>query len=190
MPPSTTKHIMIVKEPIGVAAMITPWNFPNAMITRKAGAALAAGCTCVVKPAEDTPLSALSLAYLAEKAGIPKVSYSGFHPVCRKVLLLLFDKSYASCGREEGTCNFPKPHLQHLVTVWREIAVQWGARSANSKLVPRKYCLQTVQLLSPLPIPPTIDTGDLWIHSANAPRPLSKNEFMLLIFNTKMGRGD
>ena len=67
---------MIVKEPIGVAAMITPWNFPNAMITRKVGAALAAGCTCVVKPAEDTPLSALSLAYLAEKAGIPKVSYS------------------------------------------------------------------------------------------------------------------
>ena len=64
---------MIVKEPIGVAAMITPWNFPNAMITRKVGAALAAGCTCVVKPAEDTPLSALALAYLAEAAGIPKV---------------------------------------------------------------------------------------------------------------------
>ena len=75
VPPSTTKHIMIVKEPIGVAAMITPWNFPNAMITRKVGAALAAGCTCVVKPAEDTPLSALALAYLAEKAGIPRVKY-------------------------------------------------------------------------------------------------------------------
>ena len=79
VPPSTTKHIMIVKEPIGVAAMITPWNFPNAMITRKAGAALAAGCTCVVKPAEDTPLSALALAYLAEKAGIPKVECSSSH---------------------------------------------------------------------------------------------------------------
>ena len=62
---------MIVKEPIGVAAMITPWNFPNAMITRKVGAALAAGCTCVVKPAEDTPLSALALAELAHQAGIP-----------------------------------------------------------------------------------------------------------------------
>ena len=73
VPPNNAKQIMIVKEPIGVAAMITPWNFPNAMITRKVGAALAAGCTCVVKPAEDTPLSALSLAYLAEKAGIPKV---------------------------------------------------------------------------------------------------------------------
>ena len=51
--------------------MITPWNFPNAMITRKAGAALAAGCCCVVKPAEDTPLSALALAELADQAGIP-----------------------------------------------------------------------------------------------------------------------
>ena len=52
--------------------MITPWNFPNAMITRKVGAALAAGCTCVLKPAEDTPLSALALGELAEQAGIPK----------------------------------------------------------------------------------------------------------------------
>ena len=57
---------------MGVAAMITPWNFPAAMITRKAGAALAAGCTLVVKPAEDTPLTALALAALAEEAGFPK----------------------------------------------------------------------------------------------------------------------
>ena len=62
VPPNNAKQIMIVKEPIGVAAMITPWNFPNAMITRKVGAALAAGCTCVVKPAEDTPLTTLALA--------------------------------------------------------------------------------------------------------------------------------
>uniref|UniRef100_A0A0P4VZV5 Succinate-semialdehyde dehydrogenase n=2 Tax=Scylla olivacea TaxID=85551 RepID=A0A0P4VZV5_SCYOL len=69
--PATSKEIIFVRHPIGVASMITPWNFPNAMITRKAGAALAAGCTCVVKPAEDTPFSALALAELAEKAGIP-----------------------------------------------------------------------------------------------------------------------
>lgn len=60
-----------VKEPIGVAALITPWNFPSAMITRKAAAALAAGCTVVVKPAHETPFSALALAQLAEEAGFP-----------------------------------------------------------------------------------------------------------------------
>lgn len=72
--PSSTKgkELVFIKQPIGVAAMITPWNFPNAMITRKAGAALAAGCTCVIKPAQDTPLSAIALAALAHEAGIPK----------------------------------------------------------------------------------------------------------------------
>jgi len=66
------KRIIVLKQPIGVAAMITPWNFPNAMITRKAGPALAAGCTVVLKPAEQTPFSALALAELAERAGIPQ----------------------------------------------------------------------------------------------------------------------
>ncbi len=65
-------RILVVKQPIGVVAAITPWNFPNAMITRKVTPALAAGCTVVVKPAEDTPLSALALAALAERAGVPK----------------------------------------------------------------------------------------------------------------------
>jgi succinate-semialdehyde dehydrogenase/glutarate-semialdehyde dehydrogenase len=66
------KRIVVIKEPIGVCAAITPWNFPAAMITRKAGPALAAGCTMVVKPASQTPYSALALAELAERAGIPK----------------------------------------------------------------------------------------------------------------------
>src|SRR3989338_7519344 len=66
------KRILVLKQPIGVSAMITPWNFPNAMITRKAGPALAAGCTVVLKPAGATPFSALALAELAERAGIPK----------------------------------------------------------------------------------------------------------------------
>jgi len=70
--PTNTKEMLFIRQPIGVSAMITPWNFPNAMITRKAGAALAAGCTCILKPAEDTPLSALALGELAEQAGIPK----------------------------------------------------------------------------------------------------------------------
>ncbi len=66
------KRILVLKEPVGVVAAITPWNFPNAMITRKAGPALAAGCTIVIKPSEETPLSALALAELAHRAGIPK----------------------------------------------------------------------------------------------------------------------
>ena len=66
------KRILVLKQPIGVSAMITPWNFPNAMITRKAAPALAAGCTVVIKPAEQTPFSALAMAELAERAGFPK----------------------------------------------------------------------------------------------------------------------
>ena len=65
------KRIVTIKQAIGVVAAITPWNFPNAMITRKAGPALAAGCTFIVKPAKNTPLSALAIAVLAEEAGIP-----------------------------------------------------------------------------------------------------------------------
>lgn len=68
---SADRRIVVIKQPIGVVAVITPWNFPNAMITRKAAAALAAGCTLVIKPAESTPYSALALAELAERAGMP-----------------------------------------------------------------------------------------------------------------------
>jgi succinate-semialdehyde dehydrogenase/glutarate-semialdehyde dehydrogenase len=64
-------RVVVMKEPVGVVAAVTPWNFPLAMITRKLGPALAAGCTIIVKPAEDTPLSAFALAELAEKAGVP-----------------------------------------------------------------------------------------------------------------------
>ena len=65
------RRIVVIKQPVGVVAAITPWNFPNAMITRKVGAALAAGCTIIVKPAPETPFSALALAELAGRAGIP-----------------------------------------------------------------------------------------------------------------------
>jgi succinate-semialdehyde dehydrogenase/glutarate-semialdehyde dehydrogenase len=70
-PHQADKRVLVLKEPVGVCAAITPWNFPAAMITRKAGAALAAGCTMVVKPAPQTPFSALALAVLAERAGLP-----------------------------------------------------------------------------------------------------------------------
>lgn len=71
-----TQRIVTLRQPIGVCAAITPWNFPAAMITRKAGPALAAGCTMVVKPASQTPLTALALAELAERAGVPRGVFS------------------------------------------------------------------------------------------------------------------
>jgi succinate-semialdehyde dehydrogenase/glutarate-semialdehyde dehydrogenase len=70
------KRIMVIKQPIGVVASITPWNFPNAMITRKCGPALAVGCGFVARPAAETPLSALALAVLGERAGLPKGIFS------------------------------------------------------------------------------------------------------------------
>jgi succinate-semialdehyde dehydrogenase/glutarate-semialdehyde dehydrogenase len=70
--PAADRRIVVIKQPVGVCAAVTPWNFPNAMITRKAGPALAAGCTMVIKPASQTPFSALALCVLAERAGIPK----------------------------------------------------------------------------------------------------------------------
>ncbi len=70
------KRISVIKQPIGVVASITPWNFPNAMIARKIGPALAVGCSFVSKPADETPLSALAMAYLGEKAGIPPGLFS------------------------------------------------------------------------------------------------------------------
>ena len=69
--PVSSSRLMVIKQPIGVCAAITPWNFPAAMITRKAAAALAAGCTMVIKPASATPFSALALMVLAQRAGVP-----------------------------------------------------------------------------------------------------------------------
>jgi succinate-semialdehyde dehydrogenase/glutarate-semialdehyde dehydrogenase len=69
--PSPDKRIVVIKQPVGVVACITPWNFPNAMMTRKIAPALAAGCTVVCKPANETPLSAFATAELAERAGVP-----------------------------------------------------------------------------------------------------------------------
>ncbi|WP_233980433.1 NAD-dependent succinate-semialdehyde dehydrogenase [Pectobacterium versatile] len=70
--PQGQQRLLVIKQPIGVCAAITPWNFPAAMITRKVGPALAAGCTMIVKPAEQTPFTALALAELAQQAGIPR----------------------------------------------------------------------------------------------------------------------
>jgi len=74
--PNATREMVVLKEPIGVVGFITPWNFPLAMLVRKAAAALAVGCVCVARPAEDTPFSALALAALVEKAGFPSGAFN------------------------------------------------------------------------------------------------------------------
>ncbi|MCQ9618157.1 NAD-dependent succinate-semialdehyde dehydrogenase [Paenalcaligenes niemegkensis] len=74
--PAADRRVVVVKEPVGVCAAITPWNFPSSMITRKVGAALGAGCTIVVKPATQTPFSAYALAVLAQEAGVPEGVFS------------------------------------------------------------------------------------------------------------------
>ena len=83
--PWPTSRMVVIKQPLGVVAAITPWNFPNAMITRKAGPALAAGCAFVCKPATETPLSALALADLADRAGIPRGLFSVLTGASREI---------------------------------------------------------------------------------------------------------
>lgn len=74
--PNSTRELVVLKEPIGVVGFITPWNFPLAMLVRKMSAALAAGCVCVARPAEDTPFSSLALAALVEQAGFPAGTFN------------------------------------------------------------------------------------------------------------------
>lgn len=101
------KRLIVIKQPIGVTAAITPWNFPAAMITRKAGPALAAGCTMVLKPASQTPFSALALAELAIRAGIPAGVFNVVtgsagavgneltsNPLVRKTVVYRFDRNW------------------------------------------------------------------------------------------------
>ncbi len=83
--PWPNARMIVIKQPVGVVAAITPWNFPNAMITRKAGPALAAGCTFVCKPANETPLSALAIAELGERAGLPAGVFSVLTGVSREI---------------------------------------------------------------------------------------------------------
>ena len=111
------KRILVMKQPIGVVAAITPWNFPNAMITRKAGPAFAAGCAMVLKPASQTPFSAIALAVLAERAGLPAGLFS------------VITGSAAQIGAEM-TAN---PVVRKLTfTGSTEIGVQLYAQSAKT----------------------------------------------------------
>ena len=95
--PWPDKRIVVTREPVGVCAAITPWNFPSAMITRKVAPALAAGCTIIVKPAEQTPLSALAMAELAQRAGMPAGVFNVITGDARAIGGVLTEIGRASC---------------------------------------------------------------------------------------------
>uniref|UniRef100_A0A0A9YDL6 Succinate-semialdehyde dehydrogenase, mitochondrial n=1 Tax=Lygus hesperus TaxID=30085 RepID=A0A0A9YDL6_LYGHE len=130
--PTNTKRLMHIRQPAGVAAVITPWNFPLAMITRKAGAALAAGCTCVVKPAEDTPITALALAECAAEAGIPRgvinvvtAERSNAGPVGQ----LLCQSPLVSVVTFTGSTNVGKILYRHCAEGIKKISLELGGNA-------------------------------------------------------------
>jgi len=109
-------RVSVQMQPVGVTVAITPWNFPSAMITRKAGAALAAGCTMIVKPAPETPLSALALAKLADDAGMPA-----------GVFQVLTGEAAPRCGPSAGACGRAGIFLHRLHRSWPNSADPVGS---------------------------------------------------------------
>ena len=128
--PKADARILVLKQPIGVVAAITPWNFPNAMITRKVTPALAAGCTVVVKPAEETPLSALALAELAHQAGIPPgvvniVTTSDPIPVGRE----LTESPLVRCVTFTGSTEVGKILIRQSASTVKRVGMELGGNA-------------------------------------------------------------
>jgi len=123
------KRIIVIKQPIGVCAAITPWNFPNAMITRKAGPALAAGCTMVIKPASQTPYSALALCELAERAGIPKgvlsVVTGSAGPIGKELTTNTLVRKFTFTGSTE----IGKLLMQQCATTVKKVSLELGGNA-------------------------------------------------------------
>lgn len=130
--PVKSKRMMTIKQPIGVVSMITPWNFPAAMITRKAAPALMAGCTVVVKPSEETPFSALALAELAEQAGVPK-GVLNVIPCSRSnvasVGKLLSSHSSVAGVSFTGSTAIGKVLLQHAASTVKKVSLENGGNA-------------------------------------------------------------
>jgi succinate-semialdehyde dehydrogenase / glutarate-semialdehyde dehydrogenase len=141
------KRIMVIKEPVGVVAAITPWNFPAAMITRKAGAALAAGCTMLVKPAGETPYSALALAVLAEEAGIPKGVFNVLTGSAREIGAVMTSDPRVRLdrGRQDPVEAMRRDREEGLDGAWRQRAVhrlrrrrsRCGGRGRDRQQIPQ-----------------------------------------------------
>ncbi len=123
------KRIVVVKEPIGVVAAITPWNFPSAMITRKAGPALAAGCTVVLKPATATPFSALALAELGERAGLPPGVFNVVTGASGPIGLELTTNPLVRKVTFTGSTEVGKQLMQQCATTVKKVSLELGGNA-------------------------------------------------------------
>ena len=111
-PPKRGQRVLVTRQPVGVAALITPWNFPVAMVARKASAALAAGCATVLKPSEETPLSALTL---AEVSGRPNLASQSTNYSCKQDHLGTCSAHRFSHAQLSSTCT----HTSHIIRLCR-----------------------------------------------------------------------
>jgi succinate-semialdehyde dehydrogenase / glutarate-semialdehyde dehydrogenase len=123
------KRIVVVKEPIGVVAAITPWNFPSAMITRKAGPALAAGCTVVLKPASATPFSALALAELGERAGLPAGVFNVVTGAAGPIGLELTTNPIVRKVTFTGSTEIGKQLMQQCASTVKKVSLELGGNA-------------------------------------------------------------
>jgi succinate-semialdehyde dehydrogenase/glutarate-semialdehyde dehydrogenase/aspartate-semialdehyde dehydrogenase len=123
------RKLLTVRQPIGVAAAITPWNFPSAMITRKAGAALAAGCPMIVRPADETPFSALALAVLAERAGVPTGVFSVITGPARAIAGVLTESSAVRALSFTGSTEVGRILLKQSAETIKKVSLELGGHA-------------------------------------------------------------
>ena len=123
------RRLVVIKQPVGVVAAITPWNFPNAMITRKVGPALAAGCTVVIKPASETPLSALALVALAEQAGIPKGVINVVTGSSREIGGVLTTHSAVKKVSFTGSTQVGKLLMEQCASTMKKVSMELGGNA-------------------------------------------------------------
>ena len=127
--PMTDRRIVVLKQPVGVVAAITPWNFPNAMITRKCAPALAAGCPVVIKPASQTPFSALALAALAEEAGFPKGTINVITGKASEIGDELSGNPIVKKLSFTGSTEIGKLLLQKCATTVKKVSMELGGHA-------------------------------------------------------------
>jgi succinate-semialdehyde dehydrogenase / glutarate-semialdehyde dehydrogenase len=127
--PWVTSRMVVIKQPIGVVAAITPWNFPNAMITRKAGPALAAGCSFVCKPASETPLSALALGELATRAGMPAGVFNVITGSAREIGAEMTSNPLVRCLTFTGSTEIGKLLMAQCATTVKKVGLELGGNA-------------------------------------------------------------
>jgi succinate-semialdehyde dehydrogenase / glutarate-semialdehyde dehydrogenase len=127
--PMPNRKMVVIKQPIGVCAAITPWNFPSAMITRKAAPALASGCSMVVKPAEQTPLSAFALAELAERAGVPAGVLSVITGHSRQIGAVMTSHPIVKKVTFTGSTSVGKLLMQQSASTLKKLSLELGGNA-------------------------------------------------------------